>query len=163
MELKHLLLACMLMSSGLALSYDLRLDGEQVGDEVVVEPGSHTLEVESWSTNLTILNYSAHVSPRNLEHLARKFEVPLQNQVNQPVPDHFESGEQSFDVPDAICGNFHVWGTVYFEENGDLGRVDLEKRIEIPCKTRRARFLYFLFSTLPWPLVSLFLNAVGEA
>ena len=161
MEFKYLLLPCLLMVAGFSVSYNLNLDGSAVGDQIDLAPGTHVVELESWSTNLTVLNYSFHVTPRNLEHLAERLGIPLQNQVNQPIADHFESGEQSFDVPDAICGNFHARGTIYFEEEDDLGKIDLEKQINIPCASRRARFLYVLFSALPWPMVNALLNAFG--
>ena len=159
MKIYQLILAGLLfMSAGFSLSYTIFIDGVPVGDSIVLSAGSHTAKLQVSSENLTILNYSFRVHPRNVERILQKMDIPLADSIDVPLPPDFVSDEGSIAIPDAICGAYSAFGEVYYIEDGALGREEISKSIRIPCENSKARWVYFAVSRLPWFVVNFLMD-----
>lgn len=155
MNISRMLLAfSLLMFAGFSFTYDVYVDGIPMGENFEISAGEHTAKLEVVSENLTILNYSVKIHPKNLERFLLKMNISLTDTINVVIPSPSISQEGVIEVPEMICGTYTIFGDVYYTENGMPGVESISKTLQIPCETRQAKLIYFAISKLPWFVVN---------
>jgi hypothetical protein len=123
-----------------------------------LEGTTHNFRITA-TREFTLLNYSVHLSPRNLERIAEDFDMPLSGTTEIQV--HPAEVGDTLELPDIVCGDYSAEVDAYYSVNGTMKHFGDEIALRIPCRDLRSRFVSGLFSILPYPLLKMFAGWAG--
>lgn len=119
---------------------------------------AHTLKLKVTKA-FTVKNYSVKITPRNIERIATDMGIPLSDAPNAEIP--VGVYEQSFDLPDMVCGNYKVTADAYYDVNGTLTHFEDKLQMKVPCKSFKSRVISGLVSILPYGLLKIIAGWAG--
>lgn len=137
----------------------VQLSGVVITGQVYeIEGTSHTLKLQV-TKEFTVKNYSVKVNPRNIERIATDLGIPLSGAPDAPVP--VGTYEESFDLPEMVCGNYKVTGEAYYDVNGTMTHFEDKLQLKVPCKSFKSRVVSGLVSILPYGLLKIIAGWAG--
>jgi hypothetical protein len=135
------------------------LSGVKVTGEVYeIEGRSHVVRVKA-TREFTMKNYSVKINPRNVERIATDMGIPLSGTSEALIP--VATYEESFELPDMVCGNYKVTGEAYYDVNGTVSRFEDQLILKVPCKSFKSRIISGLVSILPYGLLKIIAGWAG--
>ena len=131
---------------------------KKTGEVFEIEGTSHTLKLEV-TKPFTVKNYSVKITPRNIERIATDMGVPLSDAPNAELP--AGTYEESFEIPDVVCGNYKVTADAYYDVNGTVSHFEDEVKLKVPCSSFKSRVISGLVSILPYGLLKMLAGWAG--